>query len=416
MNIKINSAKIAGEIEAISSKSYAHRALICAALADKTSQIVCNTISDDITATVSCLNSLGANIIYENKVFKVTPIKFENDLKKLDCGESGSTLRFLIPIICAFGFQAQITMHGRLPNRPLSPLKEILEENGCKLLKKDNILYISGKLKPNTYEIDGSVSSQFISGLLFAATILKSKLKIVVKGKFESKSYVDLTLNVLEKFGVTYIENDNTYELKNNCYKPANANVEGDWSNAAFWLCAGGLLEKGLKVRGLNLNSVQGDKKIIDLLEKFGADVKVSDNEIFVKKSNLKGIVIDASNIPDLVPILCVFACCCDGETVITNASRLRIKESDRIKTTIEMINNLGGNAKETTDGIVVKNSELTGGKVNSYNDHRIAMSAAVASILCKNEVIIEDAGAVNKSYPEFFEDFKKLGLNFEEV
>ncbi len=416
MNIKINSAEISGEIEAISSKSYAHRALICASLGENESEIYCNTVSDDIIATVNSLNSLGASIIYDNKVFKVSPIKFSSERKSIDCGESGSTLRFLIPIVCAFGLETEIVMHGRLPYRPLSPLKEILEENGCKLEQKDNTLCVSGKLKPNKYEIDGSVSSQFISGLLFALPIVGNDAKVVVKNRFESKSYVDLTLFVLKKFGIVYSENDNSYELIESCYKSAKTTVEGDWSNAAFWLCAGGLLEKGLSINGLSLNSVQGDKKIVDLLKIFGAKVSVFDNKICVKNSKLKGSIIDASNIPDLVPIICVLACFCKGQTVITNAERLRIKESDRIKSTIEMINNLGGNAEETADGILVNYKPLVGGRVNSYNDHRIAMSAAIASVLCKNEVIIYDAGAVKKSYPMFFDDFKKLGAKFEEV
>ena len=416
MNIRINSAEISGEIEAISSKSYAHRALICAALSDNVSEIYCNTVSDDIIATVNSLNALGADIVYENKIFKVKPIKITPNIKQIDCGESGSTVRFLIPIICALGIETEIVMHGRLPERPLSPLKEILEQNGCKLVKKDNVLLVSGKLEPNTYEIDGSVSSQFITGLLFALPIIKGNSKVVVKGKFESKSYVDLTLTVLEKFGIAYSENNNNFELKSSHYKSAKVEVEGDWSNSAFWLVAGGLLKNGLAVKGLNINSSQGDKEIINLLKGFGAKVKVDDNKIFVKNDKLEGMTIDASNIPDLVPILCVFACFCENETVITNAERLRIKESDRIKTTVEMINNLGGNASETADGIIISNKKLIGGKVNSYNDHRIAMSAAIASIICENEVEIVDAGAVNKSYPTFFEDFKKLGAKLEEV
>ena len=416
MNLKVYPSTIKGEISAISSKSYAHRALICAALASSPSKIKCDNLSDDINATVNCLNGIGAEITYKNKEFFVTPIDVSKAKCEIDCGESGSTLRFILPIIGALGLNIKIIMHGRLPQRPLSPLYEQMEQNGCSFEKKDNYIIISGKLKAADYEIEGNISSQFVTGLLFSLPLIKGKSKIVIKNKFESYSYVLMTLAVLKDFGIEYSFENNEFALTKNSYHSNDCTVEGDWSNAAFWLCAGALSEQGIIVTNLNFNSTQGDKKIIDILKDFGADVKVDSNSATIKKSILKGITVNASDIPDLVPIICVVASVASGVTTITNAERLRIKESDRIKSVVEMIKNVGGDIKETADGMIINGCALKGGVVNSFNDHRIVMSAAVLSSVCENFVEIIDSQAVNKSYPMFFEDFKKLNGNVKEA
>lgn len=415
MNIILENRALSGAISAISSKSYAHRALICSALSDGVSKIICDNLSKDIEATADCLKNLGADIEYCDKAFTVKPIDVSKANREIDCGESGSTLRFLLPIIGALGLDINIKMHGRLPQRPLFPLDREMEKYGCKLIRNNDILHISGKLQSGDYIIEGNISSQFVSGLLFALPIIKGNSKIIIKNKFESFSYVKLTLEVLKNYGIEYKFENNVFEIVKGNYISSSSTVEGDWSNAAFWLCAGALSESGIKVQNLNFNSVQGDKKIIDILKSFGAYVSINHNSATVKPADLKGITVDASDIPDLVPIISLVACKAKGETVITNAERLRIKESDRIKTVIEMITNLGGTVKETADGMIITGEKLKGGTINSYNDHRIAMTAAVASQICKTEVTIIDANAVTKSYPEFFNDFETLNGRIKE-
>ncbi len=416
MKVKISPEILNGEIDAISSKSHAHRALICAALSNNESKIYCTDVSDDIIATVNCLNGLGASIVYQNNLFVVKPINLSLAKEEIDCGESGSTLRFILPIACAFGLKIRIKMHGRLPNRPLSPLIEQLCKNGCNIEQKDDVLYLDGKLKSGEFTIAGNVSSQFISGLLFAIPLLEGKSKIIVTEKIESFSYIKLTLEVLKEFGVEFNFLDNVFSLKNKKYIGKDIVVEGDWSNAAFWLCAGAFSQKGVTVNNLRIDSVQGDRKIVEILTGFGAKVNIENNSVTVKKGELMGITVDANDIPDLVPIVACVASFATGETVITNASRLRIKESDRIKTVVELVTNLGGKIKETPDGMIIYKSTHKGGTIKSHNDHRIAMSGAIASCVCKEDVVIENAEAVNKSYPKFFEDFNKLNGNAKEM
>ncbi|MBQ4156070.1 MAG: 3-phosphoshikimate 1-carboxyvinyltransferase [Clostridia bacterium] len=415
MNVIIEKSTLKGKISAISSKSHAHRALICASLSDNESVIRCDNISKDIQATVNCLNDLGADITYLNNNFYVKPIDVSKSKDKIDCGESGSTLRFLLPIICALGLKVSIKTHGRLSQRPLYPLDRELNKNGCVIQVNDDIISVSGKLKASEFLIEGNVSSQFISGLLFALPLIDGKSKIFIKEKFESYSYVLLTLDVLKKYGITYKFENNSFELINSKYNSCDCVIEGDWSNAAFWLCAGAMLNDGLTVENLAINSVQGDKKIIDILSCFGAKIETNGNSVHISKSKFKGIVVDASDIPDLVPIICVLACCVDGNTTITNAQRLRLKESDRIKSVVNMISSFGGIAQETEDGLIISGCKLKGGVVNSYNDHRIAMSAAIASIICEKNIEIIDAESVEKSYPMFYNDFKKLNGKVKE-
>ena len=415
MNLVLENNELFGEISAISSKSHAHRALICASLSDGVSKIKCDTLSADIEATANCLIGLGADIEYKDKTFTVKPIDIIKAKKTIDCGESGSTLRFLLPIIGALGINISIKMHGRLPKRPLFPLDREMKKHGCDLILVSDTLKISGKLQAGDYEIEGNISSQFISGLLFALPLIKGKNKIIIKDKFESYSYVNLTREVLNNFSVNYEFENNIFILKNDVYKSANLTVEGDWSNSAFWLCAGALSKKGITVTNLNLNSVQGDKKVVEVLKEFGAEISINQNEVTVKNNNLSAITVDASDIPDLVPIIALTATFASGKTVIKNAQRLRIKESDRIKTVVELIRNLGGIIDETDDGMIITGASLNGGVVNSHNDHRIAMTCAIASMICSRPVKLVDSEAVKKSYPNFFNDFKKLNGKYKE-
>lgn len=396
-------------INAISSKSEAHRALICAALADRETEIVCNDTNQDINATVSCLCALGAKIRREDCSFFVTPIREVVQNAILDCGESGSTLRFILPVVAALGAKCEIHMHGRLPERPLSPLYELLTQNGVTLSPQgSNPLCVSGKLCAGDYEIAGNISSQFISGMLFALPLCHGKSKLTMTGKLESTPYITMTEQALEMFGADIRNVGNVFYINGSGFhSPDRAIIGGDWSNAAFFLCSGAISKQGVTVRGLDLNSAQGDREIINILKRMGASISYEDGNITVRRADLFGIEIDASQIPDLVPVVSVVASVAMGRTKIYNASRLRLKESDRISSVHLMLSSLGADISETPDGLEIRGvSSLAGGRVSSCNDHRIAMSAAVASLVCREPVIVDGIEAVNKSYPAFLKDF----------
>ena len=385
---KIMPSPIRGSVEAISSKSMAHRLMICAALAKEPTKVSYRTTNKDMEATKACLAAMkeGKNLF--------------------PCGESGSTLRFLLPIAAALGLDGEFYMEGRLPERPLFPLDEQLISHGASLQKEGRVLHVGGKLTPGAYTLPGDVSSQYISGLLFALPLLDAPSTLTVTGKVESAPYIAMTLDALKKFGVEVKVEGNVYHIPSAPYVGGKeVTVEGDWSNAAFWLCAGAISEE-VTVTGLDSHSLQGDKAIVDLLKAFGAKC----TEDTVSPAPLHGIEIDASAIPDLVPILCVVAAKAQGETKIYNASRLRLKESDRIESVCRMIASLGGDITATEDGMVIHGGKpLKGGTVDSFGDHRIAMAAAVASSICQEEVTIHGAEAVEKSYPGFWDDFEIL-------
>lgn len=403
MDIRIIPSPVSGSIEGIASKSFAHRALICACLAEGESKIKINTTSADIEATVDCLRSLGAKIEKSGVTYTVTPIVNLPEKALIDCGESGSTLRFLLPVICAMGIKTEIRAHGRLPERPLSPLKEELIRMGAEI--SDYFpLAVSGKISSGEYTLRGDVSSQFVTGLLMALSYLGCGV-IKLLPPVQSRPYIDITLDVLRTFGANIKEENNTFYINKNNLNGCDFTVEADWSNAAFPLCM------GAEVTGLNPDSTQGDKAIIDVLENMGAVITRNCGNFRADVSSLHGCRIDASDIPDAVPVIAAIAATAEGETVIFNAERLRIKESDRIKTTANMLRSLGGDITETDDGLIIRGKPfLSGGETDSFNDHRIAMAAAVASLRCKDEIIIRNAEAVNKSYPSFFDDFNKLG------
>ncbi len=404
MNIKINPKTLHGKIEAPASKSVAHRMLICAALAKGKSTIKLNKTSDDIEATAGCLKALGVTIEKNGNEWTVTPPTVFPEKAELDCGESGSTLRFMLPVVSALGTEATFTAHGRLPDRPIAPLLDEMKKHG--IVCNDTFpLHISGKLTGGKFRIAGDISSQFITGLLLSLPLCEEESEIEIIPPVESKPYIDITLSVLSLFGIYVEENGNTFKIKNNNFNSGSFTVEGDWSNAASFLLM------GAEISGLDKNSAQGDKKILDVIRSFGGEIIEENGTIRASLSSLHGTDIDASDIPDLVPVVSALAATADGTTKIYNADRLRLKESDRIKSTVEMINSLGGEAYETDDGIIIIGKKnLSGGTVDSFNDHRIVMAAAVASQKSEGCVIIKNAQAVNKSYPEFFEDFNSLG------
>lgn len=417
MNVTIKPSIPSGKIKAIASKSAAHRLLICAAFADKSTELVCEEINEDISATVRCLCALGAKITRRDKSFIVLPIKKVRENPVLDCGESGSTLRFLVPVTAALGCNASFIMSGRLPNRPLSPLREELEAHGIDFSEAgSNPLTLTGKISAGEYRIRGDVSSQFISGLLFALSITDGESRIVIEGKTESTPYINMTLDALCEFGAEPEITGEGFTVfgKDKLISPEKLTVEGDWSNAAFPLCAGAISRGGkVSVYSVDPDSTQGDREIIDLLVKFGADVRRKGDCFTVRGGELCGMEIDASNIPDLVPIISVVAAAAKGRTRIYGASRLKIKESDRLATVTEMLGTLGADIEKTDDGLIINGGKkLCGGVVSSFGDHRIAMSAAAAALICDGEVTITSAEAAAKSYPSFWNDFSSLGIS----
>jgi 3-phosphoshikimate 1-carboxyvinyltransferase len=420
MTLFLPAKTLSGTVEAPPSKSYAHRMLICASLADGQSIVHCDMISEDIQATIRCLNSMGAKIIIKKDNIYVTPLDISNTAHReciLDCGESGTTLRFLLPIACALGYRARFILHGRLSERPMTPLYNELSSHGAEITSNgDSIIIAEGPLSNGEFQISGGVSSQFISGLLMALPITGGGT-LRVEDNIQSLPYVLITIDCLKKAGIDVKkERDNIYRVTGH-YKKRNWSVEGDWSNAAFWLCSGAFSENKLKVKGLNINSHQGDKKIIELIQQFGAKVEISPTAITVSPKNLNAIDIDAKDIPDLVPALCVCASAAVGKTRIYNAERLRYKESDRLRAVREVISSMGGRIEETSDGLVIwgvpsfQNSE-----VESWNDHRIAMMASIAAARCKDGLTLHGAECVRKSYPRFFNDYKILGGSIERV
>lgn len=399
MNIELAQSKLNGTIEAIASKSDAHRALICATFADKPCTIRLSTTSNDIEATINVLEAFGATIEKEHDKLIVFPRKNEQLNCTANCNESGSTLRFLLPVAAAIGGNIIFEGNGRLPKRPITELCTTLKANGALLAQTTTDylpLKVEQKLKNADFTLPGNVSSQYISGLLFASAVLGGG-RINLTSTLESASYVDITRNVLQTFGIKTVFKNDCFIIEENqkFVSPQNYSVEGDWSCSAFWLCSN-FMGSNIKVNGLNSSSPQGDKAIVEILKKFEQDGECS---------------IDCSNIPDLVPPLAIAACARKSVTHFINASRLRLKESDRIETVSELVLKLGGKTSTTEDSLsIFGTGSLKGGTILAHNDHRIVMAAAIASTIAENPIIIEGAEAVQKSYPSFFYDFNKLG------
>lgn len=404
-----------GCVPAPCSKSYAHRLLICAALGSGEVKIDCGDISKDIAATARCLDSLCADISEVSPGLLNVKPRSRDDKALLRCGESGSTLRFLLPVCGALGKSAVFKMEGRLPQRPLHPLDELLRSRGMDIKQENELLVCSGKLTAGDYEICGNVSSQYVSGLLFALPLLDGDSTLTVTGKIESASYIGITEHVLRQSGISFSGDKNTYYIPGRQhYAPSAAcRVEGDLSNAAFFLCMGAVSPEGICVSNIPADTFQGDRAIIDILRAFGADVAQCGSSVTVKKAPLHGCTVDASDIPDLVPVVSVLASAAQGDTRIINAGRLRLKESDRLKSTAAMLRALGGSVSELDDGLVIQGSgSLSGGEADSFNDHRIAMSAAVAACICKNPVKVRGFECTEKSFPKFSEYLEQLEMS----
>ena len=402
----------AGVIQIPASKSQAHRMLICAALSREPSRLILDGFSADIEATMQCLEALGARCEETANGLSVTPVGVCPAQARLDVGESGSTLRFLLPVLGALGVQAEIRMHGRLPERPLSPLWEVLEAHGMRLQQDGTILHTDGQLIAGDYSLPGNVSSQFISGLLFALPLLGGNSTLTVTGALQSARYVSMTEQALAEAGILTKKDGPVWQIGGGqrYASPAVQTVEGDWSNAAFFLCMGALSATGVTVTGLNSTSLQADRAVTEILVRFGAELTVSEDAVTVRRGVLHGITLDAGPIPDLIPVVSCLAALCDGETRVENAARLRLKESDRLQTTAALLSALGGSVRELPDGLIISGrGRLSGGTADACGDHRIAMSAAMAACGCEGPVTVSGSECVTKSYPAFWEDFASL-------
>lgn len=407
MIVELMPAKLSGKVKIPPSKSVAHRLIISAALAKGTSVISNIYPSKDIIATIEAMKALGAEITLEGDTATVKGIEKPPKKAVIDCNESGSTMRFLIPVACALGVECTFCGRGKLPQRPITPYLEQFPKHGIEFdfsdAREGDTLpcTVRGKLTAGRFEINGGISSQFITGLIFALTLLDEDSEISLTSHLESRPYVDITTDCLKAFGCEITETQTSYFIKGSqTFTACDMQIEGDFSQAAFFKVANCLGSK-IEIDGLNMDSSQGDKKIVEICEKI----------VYNKNGELSPFVLDCSDIPDLVPILTLLATFCKGRTEITNVARLRIKESDRLEAISICLNKIGGRVTAYNDKLVIEGVEaLSGGEVESYNDHRIAMAMAIAALKCREPLVIRGAQCVEKSYPNFWEDYKALG------
>lgn len=428
--IRIIPTKLKGTVLAPSSKSMGHREIICAGLAAGTSIVDNISMSKDIEATCRCLRALGV-------VIEEVPSKFagRSALKVIgtgnlkaaeagaDCGESGSTLRFFIPLGALLDAPFTFTGHGKLVSRPLNAYYDIFAKQGLKYETAEAghlPLTVNGRLQAGLYQLPGNVSSQYVSGLLFALPLLDGDSVIEITSELESAAYVDMTLSCLAKYGIE-ITNENDahrrYLVKGGQkYQAMDSNVEGDWSQAAFWT-VGGSLGEAVTCSGVDFTSLQGDKAVVPIMEGMAADISVQGTDVVTISKTTKATVIDGANCPDIIPVLTVLAAVSEGTTEIINAGRLRIKECDRLAAITQELNKLGADITELPEGLIVKGKPegLRGGaEVDAWNDHRIAMSLAIAAQKCAEPFVLTGANSVQKSYPEFWQDYKLVGGKIE--
>lgn len=420
MTIAIQPKRIKGNVQVPPSKSMAHRAIICASLARGKSVISHVEYSKDIKATIKAMKALGTMIFEYDDYLEIdgTTTFFRNNCE-IDCCESGSTLRFMVPISIVCEANVHFIGEGRLGKRPLDVYYQIFDQQNISYLYKENVLdlYIRGQLHAGVFEIPGDVSSQFISGLLFALPLMDDDSKIVITSPLQSKGYIDLTIQMLNRYGIEIINHDYQELIipGGQYYHPCDYVVEADFSQAAFYLVADAL-GNDIVLDGLNLESKQGDKEAIDILQRMGCQLTPKERGYQLYPGILSATDIDGSQCPDIIPVIALACALADGVSYIRNIARLRIKECDRLSATVEVINQLGGIAKEYDDYMIIEGvSKLQGGTVSSYNDHRMAMMEAIASTVCEDVVVIDNKECVKKSYPSFWEHFSMLGGVYDE-
>lgn len=411
MEIKLTPKNLTGMVDIPSSKSYAHRMLMTAAFSRTESVLLGDFSSEDMEATLRVLTAFGAKFQSVDGGVKITPAtKVERAIA--DCGESGSTLRFSVPIAAALGIQTTFIGAKRLGERPMEELLHCLTEHGITVTGQGLPLTISGKLSAGDYQIDASRSSQYVTGLLLALPLSEGDSTLTVHGE-ASKAYIDITLDVLKDSGAQITKNGNTFFVRGGGYSVSGElRAEGDWSNAAFWMVAG-LLGQEISIGNLNPLSRQGDRRVVDLLKQAGGDLSWKNGRLTAKLSLLHGITFDADDIPDSVPAVSVALASAKGTSVITGVKRLRIKESDRLAAVMDMLTRLGVTVEYNAEKDALKIDgvpQFSGGTLLSYNDHRLAMAGAVAAVRAKSPVTLSGAEAVKKSYPAFFADYESLG------
>ena len=401
MDLQITPKKLSGAVTPPASKSQAHRLLIAAALAEGESTLHGIARSQDIEATLRCITALGGSWTETApRTLTVTGIggrRFSGgEPPRLDCGESGSTLRFFLPIALAVAGGGIFTGRGRLMERPQGPYFQLFDRKGIRYAQKDGVLTVRGPLTPGEYVLPGNVSSQFFTGLLFTLPLLNGDSTLMSTTPLESRDYLEMTRQAQAAAGVTsrWLDENTLFVPGGQTYQPFEATAEADWSQAGFWYAAD-FLDSRVDIRGLNPDSAQGDKAVSELYWRLA---RPGDTEI------------DVSGCPDLLPPLAVMAAARSGTTRFVNAARLRMKESDRLSTTAALLTALGGRAEEGPDFLTVHGGTLTGGMVDCANDHRIAMAAAIAATACTGPVTVLGAQCVQKSYPDFWEVYKNLG------
>ncbi len=409
MEVKIIPSPLFGEVRIPPSKSAAHRALICAALAEGESRVEPYCTSKDIKATVACLRALGMKITEDEGGYTLgRGATLKGGV--LDFNESGSTARFLLPIAAALGADSTATGQGRLPQRPMEVLTTLLRQHGVEVSSDSLPLTLSGKMRAGEFALPGNISSQYISGLMLAAPLMDGDVTIKPTTALESVGYIDMTIEAMKNRGVFVAETEEGWKISaNQGYRSGTTYIEGDWSQAAFFMSAAAI-GGDIKISGLDFASLQGDMAALDVFAAFGADITIENDILHVKKGTLRGIEVNAADIPDMVPAIAATAAFATGKTVIHSAQRLRIKESDRIKTTLAALSAMGVKTEEKEDGMVIYGGHPKGGIIDGANDHRIVMAFSVAAAYASGESRIIGAEAINKSYPEFYKDFERLG------
>ncbi len=426
--VEIKPRKLKGTIHVPSSKSYAHRALLAALLADGISTVYDVTLCDDVMATLRAIEALGAKVeyivdkrpdLFTLNITGSTPLNVTD--KIIDCRQSATTLRFFIPLVLTTNESFVFTAQGNLPSRPLDDMYEILKQDYIVYKNKDGKLplHLKGLLRGGTYYMDTSITSQTISAMLFTLPLLESDSKIKLTQKLSSKNYVDMTLSMLKHCGIhidCLSEAGEFFIPGKQQYQPFDYRLEGDYSSAAFWLCACAMGSEVLST-GLKVKSLQADRVFLNILSRMGAKIIKQGNGLKVRAEEpLKEVTIDVDGAPDLVPVLAVLAASLEGITQLTGLRRLQYKETDRVKTTMNMISSLGGDIVQMSDKLIIRGTgSLQGGTVHTGGDHRIAMAGAIASTICKDNVVVTYANYVDKSYPMFWDDFQKVGGEIEE-
>ncbi len=413
-DVTLHPGGLSGVLQAPPSKSAAHRAIICAALAAGESEISPVDTSQDMEATLACMAALGAGWEREGDLIRVTGLSgAPHETPVLDCRESGSTLRFVMPLALALSGGGTFLTKGRLKERPLGPYEALFSKQGIRFERTESGFLVQGPLSPGEFTLPGNVSSQFVTGLLLSLPLLNGDSLLRLTGPLESEGYVQLTLDVLADFGVTVRRPDPmTFPVPGGqSFCPRRYQVEGDYSQAAVFLCAGAL-GSDIGIKGLHPHSLQGDRAVIGLLQSMGAGFVKAGDTVFMRPEKLRGIRLDGGQIPDILPMLALTLCLAEGESRIENAGRLRLKECDRLAATVEELSKLGADIRAEGDSLFIRGVPrlLGGAAVDSHNDHRMAMMLSIAALHCVKPVRLTDPACVAKSWPGYWEAYQGLG------